>query len=98
MPKKRKCRYTAEELEVHDLAVKLRKMTDQQLVDAFKDASQNSAHCRQEPPLASGGSDTTTDVCAVRQLLNELSEGKCKGIGTGTVNKITTYAMDRGMI
>ena len=29
MAKKRKCRYTPEELEIHEQAVKLRKMTDE---------------------------------------------------------------------
>lgn len=33
MAKKRKCRYTAEELAIHEEAVRLRKMTDRQLVE-----------------------------------------------------------------
>jgi flagellar biosynthesis/type III secretory pathway protein FliH len=36
MSKKRKCRFDDNEIAVHDMAVKLRKKTDEQLVDAFQ--------------------------------------------------------------
>lgn len=98
MPKKRKCRYTPEELEAHDLAVKLRKMTDQQLVAAFREAAQDGAHASENAPHGSDGNDTTNDVGSVRRLLEGLSDGKCKGIGTGTVNKLTEYAKEMGLI
>ena len=40
MTKKRKCRYTAEELAIHEEAVRLRKMTDRQLVEEFHRAAE----------------------------------------------------------
>lgn len=36
MGKTRKCRFNDNELAVHDMAVKLRKKTDEQLVEAFQ--------------------------------------------------------------
>ena len=98
MPKKRKCRYTPEEIEVHDLAVKLRKMTDQQLVTAFREAAQDDTHASENAPHGSDGNNATKDVVGVRQLLAGLSEGKCKGIGSSTVNKLTEYAKEEGFI
>ena len=38
MSKKRKCRYTPEETAIHEEAVRLRRMTDRQLVEAFHKA------------------------------------------------------------
>lgn len=38
MAKKRSCRRTEQEQEIHEKAVKLRKMTDPQLVQAFENA------------------------------------------------------------
>ena len=98
MPKKRKCRLTPEEIEVHDLAVKLRKMTDRQLVTAFREATQNAPLTQQDSPHGSDSSDTSNYVGGVRRLLEGLSEGKCKGIGSGTVNKLTEYAKEVGLI
>ena len=46
MAKKRKCRYTAEELAIHEEAVSLRKMTDRQLVDAVR---REAPRASQEP-------------------------------------------------
>lgn len=37
MGKTRKCRLTENEIAVHEMAVKLRKKTDEQLVDIFQD-------------------------------------------------------------
>lgn len=37
MAKKRKCRMNEEEILVHEMAIKLRKKTDKQLVDEFED-------------------------------------------------------------
>ena len=39
MAKKRNCRRTPEEIAIHEEAVKLRKMTDEQLVMAFRASS-----------------------------------------------------------
>lgn len=97
MAKKRKCRYTQEELNIHEQAVKLRKMTDKQLVDAFNKAK----NCTQNVSDNSKMAEATihkTDTDGVRKLLKELSEGKCKGIKNGTVYKLTEFATEMGLL
>ena len=42
MAKKRSCRRTADENIIHEKAVKIRKMTDQQLVDYVKDKEEKA--------------------------------------------------------
>ena len=90
MAKKRKCRYTTEELEVHNEAVKLRKMTDEQLVMAFRGANSSSCDVLEDKP--SKPSD------GIRKLLDGLSRGDCKGIKGATVYKLTQYAEEVGLI
>ena len=87
MAKKRKCRMTAEEISVHEEAVRLRKMTDRQLVDAFR-AAQTAVDDE-------AGEESTS---AVETLLNELAEGKCKGVKGATAYKVAEYARDRGLV
>ena len=48
MAKKRNCRRTPEEVSIHDEAVKLRKMTDAQLVEKVRSASVAAS----KPPTA----------------------------------------------
>lgn len=90
MAKKRKCRYTPEELAIHEQAVKLRKMTDEQLVTAFRAASAPSCSVSDETPR------NNTD--GVKTLLEGLSRGDCKGVKGATVYKITEYASEMGLI
>ena len=47
MAKKRNCRRTPEEVSIHDEAVKLRKMTDVQLVEKVRSALQRQVECPQ---------------------------------------------------
>lgn len=82
MSKKRKCRYTAEELSIHEEAVRLRKMTDRQLVETFHRAA-DAELVASGPSVAQDCPEQTEpigDTSAVKQLLEALSEGKCKGI------------------
>lgn len=97
MPKKRKCRYTTEELNIYEEAVKLRKMTDAQLVGAFKEAQMAAT----APNVAQNGVNTSyskKDTSDVEKLLYALSQGKCKGIGGGTYYKIMEFARGMGLI
>lgn len=87
MAKKRKCRFTPEELNIHEEAVKLRKMTDAQLVGAFKEAQD-----------AVNGHSPKKDTSDVERLLQALSDGKCKGVGGGTCYKITEFARSMGLM
>lgn len=90
MAKKRKCRYTPEELEIHEQAVKLRKMTDEQLVTAFRNAS--------APSSAVSEQEVEKDTDGVRKLIEGLSRGDCKGVKGATVYKIQQYAEEMGLI
>ena len=97
MAKKRKCRYTPEEQIIHEEAVKLRKMTDAQLVDAF-----NSARIAATAPRMAQDAleehTSTNDISDVEKLLQALSDGKCKGVGGGTSYKIIEFARNMGLI
>ena len=90
MAKKRKCRYTPEELAIHEQAVKLRKMTDEQLVTAFRNAS--------APSSAVSEQEVEKDTDGVRKLIEGLSRGDCKGVKGATVYKIQQYAEEMGLI
>lgn len=97
MAKKRKCRYTKEEIRIHEEAVKLRKMTDEQLFNAFKEAQQAAT----APTVAqngSNGNDPKNDISGVEKLLQALSDGKCKGVAGATCYKIMEFARDMGLI
>lgn len=97
MAKKRKCRYTPEEQIIHEEAVKLRKMTDAQLVDAFNSARMAAT----APRMAQDALEehtSTNDISDVEKLLQALSDGKCKGVGGGTSYKIIEFARNMGLI
>lgn len=97
MAKKRKCRYTKEELRIHEKAVRLRKMTDAQLVSAFEEAQQAAT----APTVAQdgvNGTDPKNDTSDVEKLLQALSDGKCKGVAGATCYKIMEFAKGLGLI
>ena len=73
---------TPEEREQHAEAVRLRKMTDFQLVNAFH---------------AANGQTPEPDT-RLEQLIEGLAAGDVKGIKGGIVYKIEVYARERGFI
>ena len=101
MAKKRKCRYTAEELAIHEEAVRLRKMTDRQLVEEFHRAAEpevslsSSCEAQDEAEAADPNDENTS---AIEKLLSALSDGECKGIKGATAYKITQFATEKGLI
>lgn len=100
MSKKRKCRYTAEELAIHEEAVRLRKMTDKQLVEEFHRAADTEVAVR-VPDVAQNcekEADPNENTSAVEKLLSALSDGKCKGIKGATAYKIAQFAAEMGLI
>lgn len=100
MGRKRKCRYTAEELAIHEEAVRLRKMTDKQLVEEFHRAADTEIAVR-VPDMAQNGeneADPNENTSAVEKLLSALSDGKCKGIKGATAYKIAQFAAEMGLI
>lgn len=98
--KKRKCRMTKEETSIHEEAVKLRKMTDHQLVTAFRLAGDREMPLRKQE-VAQGDTKKTgakKNTPEVKMLLDAISEGKIKGVGGATSYKIAEYAREMGLI
>jgi hypothetical protein len=101
MSKRRKCRYSAEELAVHEEAVRLRKLTDKQLVEEFRrvaEAAEMAVRVPEAAQAASGEADPNENTSTVQKLISALSEGKCKGVKGATVYKITEFATEMGLI
>lgn len=78
----RNSKMTPDERAQHAEAVRLRKMTDFQLVNTFRAAS---------------GQQPEPDT-RLEQLIEGLAAGEVKGIKGGTVYKIEAYARERGFI
>ncbi len=91
---------TAEEKAIHEEAVRLRKMTDRQLVEEFHRAEEpevslSSSHEAQDEAEAADPNENTS---AIEKLLSALSDGECKGIKGATAYKITQFATEKGLI
>lgn len=91
---------TAEEKAIHEEAVRLRKMTDRQLVEEFHRAAEpevslSSSHVAQDEPEVA---DPNENASAIEKLLSALSDGECKGIKGATAYKITQFATEKGLI
>lgn len=100
MGRKGKNRYTAEERAIHEEAVRLRKMTDKQLVEEFHRAADAEIAVR-VPDVAQDSpeeADPNKNTSGVQKLLSALSEGKCKGIKGATSYKIAQFAAEMGLV
>lgn len=93
--KKRKCRMTAGERDLHEQAIRVRKMTDQQLVDHLQ-------HIRDDAYAAGyAEAQTTSSPTSEKTLtgfIEELSNGRCKGVKSATAFKIEEFARTAGYI
>ena len=99
MAKKRKCRYTPEELRIHEQAVRIRKLTDAQLVEAFNNAHKNTPeNCPRMPQNGTETDKATNDTDAINKLLQAISDGQCKGVKSKTAYKIEELAKELGLI
>lgn len=95
--KKRNCRMTGEEKNVHERAVKLRKMTDDKLVehiDHIREEAYNTGYSEAEAQRAS----TPAPGKTLPQLLEQLNAGECKGIRSATAYKIEEFARQQGYL
>ena len=93
MSKEKNRRRTPAEQAIHEEAVRLRRMTDRQLVEEF--------HRSRDAETASKGAETSqgeNTAPPLETLLQGLSEGKCKGVKGATVYKIQQFAMELGLI
>ena len=87
--KKHSCRMTDTEKEMHDRAVKIRKMTDEQLVQYVND--------RVEKARSEGfnqGKKSATGM-TVNEFLKEISI--IKGVGDATICKIMEHFREKGI-
>ena len=100
MSKKRKCELTAEERSNHAEAVRLRKMPDKQLVEAFHQAQTSGIHTERTSKRSESAEKAKAekDNAGVKRLLDELAGGKCKGIKGATASKISEFAAELGLI
>ena len=73
---------TPEEIEIHKRAVKLRKMTDAKLVEAFDEAK----------------AAETPSKGSINELLIGLENGECKGVKGGIAYRIRNYAVEKGLV
>ena len=100
MAKKKNCRRTPAEQAIHEEAVRLRRMTDRQLVEQFHRAAEPEMAVS-VPSVAQDGAEATTPIgntSAVQTLLTALSEGKCKGIKGATAYKVAQFAAEMGLV
>ena len=82
--KKRNCRRTTEEIEQHELAVKIRKMTDEQISEYIESIYKN-AECLKSVEVGNS---------FVSDFINSIQPGN--GIGQSTIAKLKVYAAERG--
>jgi len=100
MSKKKNCRRTPAEQVLHREAVRLRNMTDKQLVEEFHRAAEpgmaRSVPQRPQAVLEAGWA--TDNTLAVQRLLTALAEGRCKGIKGATAYKVAQFAEEMGLV
>ena len=90
---KRNCRRTEDEIRIHEKAVKVRKMTDEQLVHYIED--------RVEKARSEGfnkGKASRENRKGMKEFLEELQSLKIPGIGAVTVSKIVKVATENGYL
>ena len=83
MGKKRSCRRTTDENIIHDKAVKLRKMTDEQLVHYVEDRAEKA---RSEGFNQGKSQAPKYKSVSVEMIINEI--GNVRGIGATKLNDI----------
>ena len=91
MAKKRSCRRTEEEERYHEIAVKLRKMTDIQLVKYMEEKVEEA-----ERVGHSKGKKEGMKMLNGNNVANFIAElSMVKGVGSTTINKIKAYAVEK---
>lgn len=81
---KKNCHRTKDEIRIHDKAVKMRKMTDDQLVSYVEN--------RVEKAKSEGRNEARKDGSLKKFLTSLSSPGIIPGIGAATVDKIKKFA------
>ena len=97
--KKRSCRRTKAEDAMHDQAVRLRKMTDEQLVGYIRDketAAYENGRQRASEELSATAQSVPQEMTA-SELIQRITNDKIPGIGSVTINKIWKAARRYGI-
>ncbi len=81
---------TQAQKEIHNRAVKIRKMTDEELVKRF-DAVTKTA-------CAAGVSAEQLNTNGIKEFLHDLDAADLRGIGKITIKKISEFAKEKGYI
>ena len=94
---KKRYQMSADERDVHERAVWLRKMTDAQLVEHMEHVRSDAyaagyAEGERKPAEAAGCGK------GVLEFIEELSSGACRGVKNATAYKIEEFARERGYI
>ncbi len=90
MTKRRNCHRTINEVKIHEKAVKIRKMTDEQLVHYIED--------RVEKARSEGRNEARSNKNVKAFLESLAAPGAIPGVGPATVDKINKYAKEGGFI
>ena len=93
MGKKRACRRNNEENAIHERAVKLRKMTDEQLCEHLDNLT-----CQSEKKGYNEGYRACEAKGSVKEYLEVIQKSKISGIGAVTLNKLLKVAKENGYI
>lgn len=101
---------TQQQREIHNRAVKIRKMTDEELVKRFDasvtatvklpESSEDRAELERVVSEKYSGIIQTEqdDVFGIKEFLRELEETNIRGIGKITIKKISAFAKEKGYI
>lgn len=81
---KRNCRRTSEETRIHEQAVKIRKMTDEQLIHYIENIEDQARNEGKEDQI--------------KGFFAEIQTSKIPGIGAVTINKLLKVAKENGYI
>ena len=94
---KRNCRRTANEREVHDRAVKMKRMTDEQLC-AYSDTQSAEAGKAEYQKGYNAGCEYATahKKNSAMEFITRLQGEKVRGIGAITINKLMEKANEYG--
>ena len=92
--KKRSCRRTKAEDRAHDEAVRIRKMTDEQLLGHIRD-KENAGYLRGYQKAKEELTPAENEMTA-GEFLRKLSSEQIPGIGTITLNKLWRFADSNG--
>lgn len=98
MGKKRACRRTEEENAIHERAVKLRKMTDDQLYQYIEKEREQCIEDAYKDGYEAGRQTSGSDRKTVVEYLKTLQEAGISGIGAVTLNKLLKVAKENGYI